>query len=306
MIEDAQNVVAQWMEIRKRMCRVGLSTCVAEIDRMKQRHGPETIRRALELVDENPQAKASLEILLCTVRTPPPMIGLATTDKPRPALHAVPKPPNLFPGFPSWDARPGMVHALHREPGDPVAVIATPALNKSRVHVYGEHAVLRIEAGQSPKGACVVFVETAAIRSDGAYDWPNKITSMLALSEMLEALGVVTGDLERCSFDHNGKRVGFVHRGARIDASVNAGKVAHEISVSPTDAFQIAALLLAQIRANVPIGALTDVVSLARQTIVRMSRAAQPSAEQTLAPSEGGNPAKHANDQFKPQHGRKR
>lgn len=241
--------------VRTRLQELGLEASLEEVDRLRQIHSENAIQRALDAAPTNPRTKAFLADLLAKVRKAMEH-GLSVSDN---------RPPRLSPLF----ALPNFRKAFE---GVPVIVGATRPIEHPRVTIHGTHAALRFRAEMSSEGIAVVYVDAARAKGDGAYHWEHKITVMLSPADMLGALGVLIGDVETFGLDHRDRHVGLASRMGDVQMLVGKGKIQHRITLTPADAFNVAAVLLVQIKANTPEGARADALALARRTVIRMHR----------------------------------
>jgi hypothetical protein len=288
-------------DIRRRLQAMGLDATAAEITGVRKIRPAGQVREALALASSDASARTYLTNALADVRhanaelfPPSAPKNNATSQVPQVAsLDSRPlvAPASLDPRFPSSRLVPALTTTAVRHgsksPFVPVLVAktpggtssvagdaATPGAAEGACYVHGATAALKWSAGTNRKGYATVVLDVAPATKARSYDWNNKITAVLEPDELLMALAVFLGDSPGVTMYHdaesNDDYTHISHSGRHAVVTIRQGGTVRIARIDPPDAYNVAALLVAQIRANTPSGAQADVVTLARETVGRM------------------------------------
>jgi len=199
--------------------------------------------------------------------------------------------PLCFPAPSPAKGRTGVVHHFDRIAG-PAAraqVLATaPNDGKQRVHIYGKTCAFTIEAGQSAKGAPVVYIFAAAKRDSRGFDWENKITVMLTPSEQLHMLAVALDYVPRTAGKHHGperdKWFAIENQKTHLYLRVGQGKTVRAAPIDAADTFWLGAVMYLQVHKAMQADADSGLHVLLRQAFAPIANAAAAAAKEIERP----------------------
>ena len=241
---------AELTSVHTRLVELGFSATLDEIERMRSTHGADAIQRVLE-VAENDGARQFLSNLIAKARQD---VAQATAAPRQRTLFAVPAP------RPGWKQTPIPV-ARHR-----------PALRATeQLRIEGKQACVTVSTLEVAGDASVTLQAKQIGADDG-------ITLVLTPAEILRVFAVTLDYLPKAS---GRGRDGVANRWFLIEHQRKqlCLKVAKDKSVccvwlNEAQAMRLSAVMLAQARKNLPVGADADIESLVRRVVAPMVRAA--------------------------------
>jgi len=187
----------------------------------------------------------------------------------------------FFPPRCSAKGRTWVVNHFDRtaSPTVPVRVQAdAPNDGKQRLHIYGKTCAFTIEAGQSPKGAPVVYIAAAAKRDSRGFDWENKITVTLTPAEQLQVLAVALGYVPCAAGKHHGaerdKWFAIENQKAHLYLRIGQGTTVRSAPIDAADTFWLGAVVYLQVHNAVQAGADSGLPVLLRQAFAPIANAA--------------------------------
>ena len=102
------------------------------------------------------------------------------------------------------------------------------------------------------------MIRAAPIRPDGKPDWERQVSMILTFDETLRALTVTLDHLPQAWGQGSARQTGrwfeVIHQGKTLCLGVAGGGAIHRVEITPGDAFRLSALLLAQVRKQIPAG----------------------------------------------------
>jgi len=188
--------------------------------------------------------------------------------------------------------RTGVVHHFDRiaGPAAQAQVQATaPNDGKQRVHIYGKACAFTIEAGQSTRGAPVVYIAAAAKRDSRSFDWENKINVMLTPAEQLHVLAVALDYLPRTAGKHHGperdKWFAIENQKTHLYLRVGQGKTVRAAPINAADTFWLGAIVYLQVQKAMRADSDSGLHVLLRQAFAPIANAAAAAAKELERPA---------------------
>lgn len=247
---------------------------------------PGRVLRALRLAQQGDAgSRVYLDRVLTAVTAAPsagmPPTGGPTNVVPWPATAATTPPAASSPAPAPAAAPPPAASTRPRSktagvsPADPAAARADSRRN---VHVYGGKAALTFEPDITRHGAPTLVLDAALATGVRQYDWEHKIRIQWSLDELPVVLAVLLGWLPRCEFTGHGERH---DKGFSLENQPEKGTVfvrvfakdqgVRAVPMPAGAAWQVAGLALAQCQANSPGLTATEVMTLVKHTVVRLT-----------------------------------
>ena len=241
-----------------RLVELGFAATLDEIGRMRELHSADAIERSLKAAADNAGARQFLSNLIGRIRADAAKVDVMPRQEPLP-LNSTDR---FGKRKLSYNQRHPQFDSAH-----------LPVLNtRQQVHVSNRQSSIMLT--QNENG---LVIRGAPVQRDGKLNWDRQVALTLTHEEILRALAVLLNRLQKAwgqgTIRQTGRWFQVVHDGKILILRVAGSGVIHRVEITTGDAFKLSALLLAQIRRQVPAGAESDVESLVRLVVAPMAAA---------------------------------